>query len=379
MKYIRLFIVAILGINSLSVYATYEPPTREEQDLYNTLLEQFKKLDVSKKDVTDVITTFQKPLIITFPCNSNDTNNQVVAVVKTRLAKFDQNMVHQDLVTGGTYTWQCVVTTQQGKITIDCNNEIRLNPNIISNGTGIDPNVHQVENLIILYHELLHGQLMIDAIKSSPVWRQEVCNKPPDESIDYSFADTDHKIINPLQTQFASELIEKEGGKMITKEVKPKETQNGEFTIKVISLTDYPQFERGVKITLRGSNINNTSFSSGSNDVYLAGNLVNKTKSGMAWFYLFSKQQQTTTNISIPAWTKRIAGLWSAGNVSDNDFYGIISYLIEQNIIVTNSNEHSGIIPHWFKKNAQWWYGGEIDDQTFVNSAQYLISGKIIS
>jgi len=278
LKYIRLFIVTILGINSLSVYATYEPPTREEQDLYNTLLEQFKKLDVSKKDVTDVITTFQKPLIITFPCNSNDTNNQVVAVVKTRLAKFDQNMVHQDLVTGGTYTWQCVVTTQQGKITIDCNNEIRLNPNIISNGTGIDPNVHQVENLIILYHELLHGQLMIDAIKSSPVWRQEVCNKPPDESIDYSFADTDHKIINPLQTQFASELIEKEGGKMITKEVKPKETQNGEFTIKVISLTDYPQFERGVKITLRGSNVNNTSFSSGSNDVYLAGHLVNKTK-----------------------------------------------------------------------------------------------------
>src|SRR5207245_11789737 len=93
---------------------------------------------------------------------------------------------------------------------------------------------------------------------------------------------------------------------MNTKQVKPKETQNGEFTIKVISLTDYPQFERGVKITLRGSNINNTSFSSGSNGVYLAGHLVSKTKSGMAWFYLFSKQQQTTTNISIPAWTKQI-------------------------------------------------------------------------
>jgi len=99
----------------------------------------------------------------------------------------------------------------------------------------------------------------------------------------------------------------------------------------------------------------------------------------MAGLYLFSKQQQTTTNISITAWTKRIAGLWSAVNVSDIDFYCIIEYLIEQNIIVTNSDKHSGTVPHWFKKNAQWWYGGEIDDQTFVNSAQYLISSKIIS
>src|SRR2546430_15041322 len=107
---------------------------------------------------------------------------------------------------------------------------------------------------------------MIDAIKSSPVWRQEVCNKPPDESIDYSFADTDHKIINPLQTQFASELIEKEGGKIITKKVKPKKKQNEEFTIKVISLKNYPQFERGEKITLRGRNVNNTSFFSASNN-----------------------------------------------------------------------------------------------------------------
>src|SRR5207245_4000604 len=87
--------VVILGSNFLSVYATYEPPTREEQDIYNTLFEQVKKLDVPKKDVTDVITTFQKSLIITFPCNSNDTNNQVVIIVKTRLAKFDQNVVHK--------------------------------------------------------------------------------------------------------------------------------------------------------------------------------------------------------------------------------------------------------------------------------------------
>ena len=36
-----------------------------------------------------------------------------------------------------------------------------------------------------------------------------------------------------MQTQFASELTDKEGGKLITKEISPDETKNGSFTIKV--------------------------------------------------------------------------------------------------------------------------------------------------
>ena len=120
--------MGFLLVNLAPVFGIYEPPTKREQDLYNQLLAEFTKLDIQKKDVSDVLSTFDKPLIVTFPCNYTDLNNLVVNVVKTRLARFDETLSHQgELITGGTYTWQCQITTQEGKITNECNNELRLN------------------------------------------------------------------------------------------------------------------------------------------------------------------------------------------------------------------------------------------------------------
>ncbi len=381
MKYVRIFSVLLLLINIIPAYALYEPPTNEEQTIFDQLLAQFETVNATKKDVSDVIGTFQKPMINTFSCNFHDTNNQIITIVKTKLAKFDENTVHQDLVTGGSYTWHCSETMQSGKISLDCNNELRLNPKVISNDTQIDPQLHNIENLVILYHELLHGQLMIDAIKNSPLWQQETCNLQPGENIDYSFADPDHKIINYMQTQFASELVDKAGGKMITKEISSDETNNGSFTIKVLSFTDYPSFENGTKITFRTNNISENSFFQVKNDVFLSGSLKNNTESGIAWFYLFHNEKtQNMTYGTIPTWTKQVSGLWSDGNAHDEDFYSVVDYLMEHNIVKSNSEKSTvSIVPHWFQKNAHLWFTGEIDDNTFVDSIQYLISTGIVS
>lgn len=381
MRYIALFCVSLLILGIIPAFAVYQPPTSQEKDTFEQLLDQFNKVNVPKKDVTNVISTFQKPLTTTFTCDKNDRNNLVVAIVNTRLAAFDQNTTHKDIVTGGTYTWQCLITTQEGKITLNCNNELRLNPSIISNNTGISFQLHKIENLVILYHELLHGQLMIDAIKNSSIWNDEICNIQSNEAVDYSYADSDHKIINPLQTQFATDLVIKAGGQMITKEVTPSYTKNGKFTIKVLSLINYPEFENGAKITMQATNIDNTSFSTIKNDVFLYGQLVNKTKSGTVWFFLF-KDEQNQTKIGyelIPSWIKRSAGIWSSEKGNVTDLYPVIHYLVEQNMIVLNDNEDSiTIVPHWLKKNALWWFTGIIDDKTFVDSLQYLISTGII-
>ena len=377
----ELFSLLLLIINIIPAYALYEPPTNEEKNIFDQLLTQFEIVDAPKKDVSDVIETFQKPMVNTFSCNFHDTNNQIITIVKTKLAKFDENTVHQDLVTGGSYTWHCSETMQNGKISLDCNNELRLNPKVISNDTQIDPQLHNIENLVILYHELLHGQLMIDAIKNSSLWQQETCNQQPGENIDYSFADPDHKIINYLQTQFASELVDKAGGKMITKEISPDETNNGSFTIKVLSFTDYPSFENGSKITFRTNNISENSFFQIKNDVFLSGNLKDNTKSGIAWFYLFNNEKtQNMTSRIYSCLDKAVAGLWSDGNTHDKDFYAVVDYLVEHNIIKSNNEKNTvSTIPHWFQKNAHLWFTGEIDDNTFVGSIQYLISTGIIS
>jgi len=381
LKYVGLFSFLLLISSITPSFALYESPTREEKNIFDQLLTQFEIVNATKKDVSDVIQTFQKPLVSTFLCNPQDTNNQTITIVKTKLAKFDESTVHQDLVTGGSYTWHCSETIQGGKITLDCNNEIRINPRVISNDTQIDPKLHDIENLVILYHELLHGQLMIDAIKSSPLWQQETCNIKPGENIDYSYADPDHKIINYLQTQFASAFVDKDGGKMITKEINPDETKNGTFTVKVLSFRNYPLFENGSKITLRTNNILENSFFQVKNDVFLSGHLKNSTKSGLAWFYLFNNPKtQNVTYEPVPAWIKRVAGLWSSGNTDDKDFFALINYLVQHNTINSNSEKNTiSTVPHWLKKNAYLWFSGEIDDKTFLSSLQYLISAGIIS
>jgi hypothetical protein len=382
LKNLCIAIIALFLTSFVSVYATYEPPTIQEQTLFNQLLAQLEKTTVPKKDVTDVIQTFQSPLIISFSCNANDTNNFVVSVITTRLAKFDENNSHQDVVTGGTYTWNCLVTTEASKVTLQCNNELRLNPEILLSETGVNPVVHQVENQVVLYHELLHGQLMIDAIKSPGTWRHEICNMTPQQTVDYSYADPDHKIINPLQTQFASELMEAQGGEVITKNVLPNDTQNGRFAIKVFNINDYPQFATRGEVTLRAVNINDTKFGSFNNTVLLEGTLINKTESGIAWLYLFDNQtdKESTHNYTSTVWAKRVAGLWANGKASNADFYNVIQYLTQQNIMTSNNEESSGnVIPYWLKNTANWWFEGKIDDATFLNSIQYLISSKIVS
>ena len=370
----------ILILNVIPAYALYEPPTTEEKTIFDQLLTQFETVDAPKKDVSDVIGTFQKPMVNTFSCNFGDTNNQIITIVKTKLVKFDENTAHQDLVTGGSYTWHCSETMQGGKLFLDCNNELRLNPKVISNNTQIDPQLHDIENLVILYHELLHGQLMIDAITSSFLWQQETCNLQPGKDIDYSFADPDHKIINYLQTQFASDLVNKAGGKMITKEISSDETNNGSFTVKVLSFSDYPLFGNNTKITFRTNNISENSFFQVKNDVFLSGYLKNSTKSGIAWFYLFNEKTQNTTYDPIPVWAKQTAGSWSNGNAHDEDFYAVIDYLAGHNIVKSNNGKNAfSIMPHWFQKNAYLWFTNEIDDNTFVDSVQYLISTGIVS
>lgn len=383
LKTLCLTIIALLLTNFVSAYATYEPPTTQEQNLFNQLLVQFEKTTVPKKDVTDVIRTFERPLVTSFLCNANDTNNFVVSVITTRLAKYDENNSHQDIVTGGTYTWNCLVTTEVGKVTLQCNNELRLNPEILLNGTGVNPIIHQVENQVILYHELLHGQLMIDAIKSSGTWRHEICNKAPQQTVDYSYADPNHIIINPLQSQFASELMEAQGGEMITKNVLPNDTEDGRFAIKVFNISDYLRFVAGGEVTLRAVNIDETKFGSFNNTVLLEGTLINKTESGIAWFYLFDNQTNKTSpsyNSTGITWAKRVAGLWATGKASDSDFYNVIQYLTQQNTVVPNNKGYGEtVIPYWLKSTANWWFEGKIDDAAFLNSIQYLISNKIIS
>ena len=392
MRYSAFLVISLLLANIIPVFGDdHVSPTSQEQQLYKKLLSEFERLDIEKKNVSEILETFENPLIISFPCDYTDLNNLVVSVIKTKLTRFDETQTHEEgVITGGTYTWKCTVTTSEGKITIDCDNELKINSDYLTQDVQKDPRIKKIENQIMMYHEFLHGQLMIDAIKSSEKWRDDTCNKPPGEKIDYSYSDKTHKIINPLQQEFAAQLIEQAGGKMIVKEITVGETNNGSFAKKVGSLNDFPQFvKNGISVSLRGTNLIETKFSSQDSDIILYGNLINKTESGIAWLYIFGMQpeqsgdkQLVETKIHIPDWIKKNAGWWVDGTISSTDFLKGIEYLIQQEIIsIPHTEKQHSIdkIPNWVKQNAALWYEGKIDDKTFAAGIQYLISIGIIS
>jgi hypothetical protein len=387
----------LLAWSIYPAFADYVEPTSQERQLYNSLLANFTKLNIQKMDVSKVLESFSAPITISFPCKTNDLNSHVTATIKTKLAKFDNSLGHHEgATTGGIYSWKCSITSSDGRITIDCENELMLNSDAILASTERNPKITQVEDLVILYHELLHGQLMIDAMSSSDVWHDNACNKTPQDDLDYSYTDANHKVITPLQTEFATQLIKNTGGEMKVDEVTPEETNSGSFTKKIGSLYDYPNYTKGgVNVSARAYNIMNMQITSQKTDIMLSGTLSNATQSGTIWLYIFGntdeKQQtkiQTTNEIpkiestEIPSWIKNNAKWWADGAIGDSDFILGIKFLIEHSVIVipqtAQEQSESQEIPSWIKNNAKWWSQGTITDSDFVSGIQYLVRNGVI-
>lgn len=387
--------LAILALFSvLPAFAEYVEPNPQEQNLYDTLRSEFENLSISKKDVSDTLSSFSTPITVYFPCDAEELYTSVNATIQTKLAKFDSSIAHSGgAITGGIYVWKCSITVSGGKMTVNCNNELMLNEPALSASTEKDPEIKQIENLVVFYHELLHGQLMIDAIKSSEPWHDHTCKTNIQQDLDYSYTDAEHQTITPLQTEFAKKLIEDQGGFFKVEEITPDQTSAGSFSKKVGSLYDYPEYVKsGINISARSYNISDIKISSQKNDILISGSLNDKSKTGIVWLYIFGKEASDTpepTNpppepqdISIPDWVKDLALWWSDGRVNDSEFVSGIKYLIEHGIIsipqTASGEAKAQQIPSWVKNNAKWWVQGTITDLDFASGLQYLIKNGIM-
>ena len=383
-----LLILVSLASGSIDSFnEVFVDPTIEEKKIFKNLLDKFLKLDIDIVDVSGILATFEKPRIATFPCNIEDVNDLVVNVIETRLAGFTIPVEHEgEVIVGGTYSWQCKITTSsKGIITMDCDNTIKLNPDVINPVDEKDPRSQEIDNLVILYHELLHGQLMLDAITSSQEWRNDVCNKTPDDKIDYSYSDKEHFIINPLQSEFANYLVSQKNGVFFLEEVSPSETDNGLFSKTIGNRLDNPVLANsGIKVTYRGINTSELTVTFPENDIMISGNLKDKTKSGIVWLYAFAEPiQNKEIDSIIPQWIKNNAAWWSDGTITDSEFLTAIEFLIENDIMkiqgVVKNSESSDVIPLWIKNNAEWWSSGLISDDDFISGIKYLIEVGIIA
>ena len=383
-----LLILGSLASGSLDSFdEAFVDPSIEEQNMFKNLLNKFLKLDINRVDVSEILDTFEKPQIVTFPCDIEDANDLVVNVIETRQSGFTVPLEHEGgVIVGGTYSWQCKITTSsKGIITMDCDNTIKLNPDVINPIEEKDPRSQEIDNLVILYHELLHGQLMLDAITSSEEWRDDVCNKLPDDKVDYSYSDKQHIVINPLQSDFASQLVNQNNGVFFLEEIDPSETDNGSFSKMIGNRLDNPALANsGIKVTYRGINTDKLEVTFPENDIAISGNLKDNTKDGIIWLYAFAVPvQNKEIDPNIPQWIKNNAAWWSDGTITDSEFITAIEFLIANDIMKIQgdleNSEPSDVIPLWIKNNAEWWSSGLISDDDFISGIKYLIEVGIIA
>lgn len=387
LNYIIFLIVPLVSGSLDNFQVGFVDPSISEQKTFNELLDKFLKLEIDKKDVTGILSTFEKPFIKTFPCDKTDVNELVVNVVETRLSGFTVPEEHEgSLILGGTYSWQCKITTSsKGVITMDCDNTIKLNPDVLNPNEEKDPRVQEVDNVVILYHELLHGQLMLDAIASSEQWQKDVCNKTPSDKIDYSYSDKEHVTINPLQEEFTSQLVKQKGGAFFLEEITPKQTSNGKFSTIITERDTLPlPPNSGILVTYRGSNLEEPSVTFPENEIILSGTLQDLSKSATAWVYIFGdKFQEPVQTEQIPQWIKNNAKWWSSETITDIEFFRGIEYLIQNDIMliqdVQQNSNPSTEIPSWIKNNAKWWSQDQISDGEFIAGIKYLIEAGIIA
>ena len=331
--------MSLLAAGSIDSFnEEFVDPTIEEKKMFNNLLDKFLKLNLETVDVSGILETFEKPRIVTFPCNIEDVNDLVVNVIETRHAGFTVPEEHVGgVIIGGTYSWQCKITTSsKGIITMDCDNTIKLNPNVINPIEEKDPRSQEIDNLVILYHELLHGQLMLDAITSSEEWRNDVCNKTPEDKIDYSYSDKEHIIINSLQAEFADQLVNKKNGVFFLEEISFSETKDGIFFKIIGDRQENPILANsGIKVTYRGINTSELAVTFPESKIAISGSLKDESQSAMVWLYAFAEPIQTNEVVSsIPPWIKNNAAWWSAGTISDSEFLTGIEFLIENDIMI---------------------------------------------
>src|SRR5574341_121695 len=228
-------IFMLLFSASIPVYASHvkrTQPTADEKRLFDKIFERLIEHDrLVETEIDDVKGTLSEPMEIFFSCRgvSGKSVESVTIDVSTQFVSFDENVAaqHVEGMLGGMYLWDCKAVKTSYTLTIECKNLVMLNPSFMAREeteTNEKKIISMAENEVMAYHEFLHGQLLINAMKDtsdSLGWRKDACRFFANNGnvIDYSPSDVEHKIITCLEIQFLSKLIEQNDGILVVKTI----------------------------------------------------------------------------------------------------------------------------------------------------------------
>lgn len=171
-----------------------QKPTIIERLEFNGRLRSLRKHgDLLPHKVNDVIRSFKDTVRVSYGCPKGSKFKKVYINVTTKHIKWDRSLVvndeqlHVPPGTVGYFIWHPNIIMQREEKRVYANNFIMFDLHIArQEHRNSTPLVDEA----LFYHELLHGQLLLDAMKKKK-WRKKVC----DGDFDMGPSDSNHKRI----------------------------------------------------------------------------------------------------------------------------------------------------------------------------------------
>jgi hypothetical protein len=376
----------ILFAASVPVYASHTKkmvPSDVEKRLFAKIFERLQKHDefIDTK-IDDVKKSLSETLKISIPCKNVDDSivDSVFVTISTELINFDSSIAERhDSTIGAVYVWDCRAVNDGYAITIECTNMIMLNPTYMIREEASkreEKVVSMAENEMILYHELLHGQLLINVMgdnSDKAGWRAEACRNFPnnENTMDYTASDPDHVVIAGLQLKYLSKLIEENGGLVIVKTI-DKEIGREEFTKVVASPEELGKLaETGFLVFARTTNLEGAEIIVDEKTLALLLNAVlqDAAKDASIMMYVMPRLDAANTRLELavddPVKSAGSEFLFTAKvqNMQADDLQGSLSLLIDDFVIMSKQVS----IQSGRTVNVEFMWS---DDEPSVHSAQ---------
>jgi hypothetical protein len=167
------------------------PPSQAEREWVARLAKGLgEHTEAMPIPVTNTLASLERTLSWSFDCPRGTRLKRVNMLVSTEHIAWDPRLAGRH-GSAGTYYWGVRLYSMSGTATVTADNWMMLNPSTLKYEAA-KGEVGEGINEGLLYHELLHGELLILAM-ATPSWQRNACNL----RVDLERNDGDHRDIDP--------------------------------------------------------------------------------------------------------------------------------------------------------------------------------------
>ena len=245
------------------------PPTQKE--IFDAKLARLVANAASMPiPVDDVIQSLTGPVVKYFNCPLGSPVDECFVWIRTAVKDWDPKEAAPN--SAGTYGWDVTSWIGGGVKIISATNWIMLDP-AVTIADENNPPLGTLADEGLLYHELLHGQLQINAMDTDE-WRAKACKC----EIDLGQTDSNHVVIPPAVDGYLTNRAPGVNVRVIEPTAKQAD-KDGNFTID-LGPTDKTDPSGEVLEPTGGSNVKDVTVEVVDGSIHVKGTLIDKTKPG---------------------------------------------------------------------------------------------------